>query len=74
MLASRPAPIAEAVVDGKYKVELNANFEETWGDCLYIDTVLRHADYAKHTVTITLTDHCEDAVVPFYLASVISSY
>ena len=74
MSVKQPAPIAEAVVDGKYKVELNANFEETWGDCLYIDTVLRHADYAKHTVTITLTDHCEDAVVPFYLASVISSY
>lgn len=69
-----PAPVAEAVIDGKYKVRLDANFEQTWGDCLYIDTVLRHADDTKHTVTITLTEHCEDAVVPFYLASVISSY
>ena len=70
----QPAPIAEAVVDGKYKTRLDANFEQTWGDCLHIDTILRHASHTKYTVTITLTEHCEDAIVPFYLASVISSY
>lgn len=40
----RPAPIAEAVIDGdeKHPVILDANFREDWGDSLHIDTVLYH--------------------------------
>lgn len=71
-----PAPIAVAVVDGDetHAVTLDANFDETWGDCLYIDTVAHHMAFGKHKVEIRLTETHSDDAVPFYLASVIGSY
>lgn len=71
----KSAPVAKAVVDGKEEeaVILDANFEEDWGDCLYIDTIMRHGEPGEHTVEIRIiTAHEEDAV-PFYLVSVIGS-
>lgn len=40
----KPAPIAYAVIDGdtKNRVELNANFDEDWGDKAYMATILHH--------------------------------
>ena len=71
----QPTPIAQVVVDGKTEeaVILDGNFEEDWGDCLYIDTITRHMELGKHTVEITITEDHEDDVVPFYLVSVIGS-
>lgn len=74
-----PAPIAKAVVDGDeaHAVILDANFDETWGDCLYTATVLDDDVERKHTVTITIVkDHSKEErsdAVPFYLVSVIAS-
>lgn len=72
---NRPAPVASAVVDGDEAgaVTLDANFEEDWGDCLYIDTVLYHGRPGKHKVEIRLAKTHEDDAVPFYLVSVISA-
>lgn len=71
----QPAPIAIAIVDGDEAgaVTLDANFEEDWGDCLYIDTVLYHGRPGKHKVEIRLTRTHEDDAVPFYLVSVIGA-
>ncbi len=70
-----PAPIAKAVVDDKedQAVILDANFQEDWGDCLYIDTITRHMEAGKHKVEISIVEAHEDDVVPFYLVSVIGS-
>lgn len=41
---NRPAPIAEAIIDGdeKHPVRLDANFDENWGNHIHIDTLLWH--------------------------------
>lgn len=72
---NKPAPIAIAVVDGDEKnaVILDANFEETWGDSLSIETIAHHIGNSTHTVEIRLTETHADDVVPFYLTSVIVS-
>lgn len=71
----QPAPIAVAVVDGDEKnaVTLDANFEETWGDCLFIETLAHHIEAGTHQVEIRLKETHEDDAVPFYLVSVITS-
>ncbi|MDE7359652.1 MAG: SGNH/GDSL hydrolase family protein, partial [Lachnospiraceae bacterium] len=68
-----PAPVAVAVVDGDEAnaVTLDANFEETWGDCLHIDTLAYHMAPGVHQVEIRLTQTHENDAVPFYLVSVI---
>lgn len=69
-----PACIAKVVLDGEEDraVVLDGNFEETWGDCLFISTIAEHVEEKKHSVKITVVDAPEDAV-PFYLVSVIGS-
>lgn len=69
-----PACVAKAVLDGdtEHTVILDGNFEETWGDCLFITTLLMHGEDKEHTLEIIITDGGEDKV-PFYLVSVIGS-
>lgn len=71
----QPAPIAKVVVDGNEgdALLLDGNFEEDWGDCLYIDTLKRHIENGEHTVEITIVEAHENDAVPFYLVSVIGS-
>lgn len=71
----RPAPVAVAVVDGDEEngITLDANFEEDWGDCLYIDTLAHHIPMGVHKVEIRLTQTHEDDAVPFYLVSLITA-
>lgn len=69
-----PACVAEVVLDGDKAnaMVLDGNFDETWGDCLYITTVAQHIEDKKHTVEITVTEG-DESMVPFYLVSVIGS-
>lgn len=71
----QPTPIARVVVDGREDraVILDGNFDEDWGDCLYIDTVAEHMEQGEHSVEITVTKAHENDAVPFYLVSVIGS-
>ncbi len=71
----QPTPIARVVVDGREDraVILDGNFDENWGDCLYIDTVAEHMEQGEHSVEITVTKAHENDAVPFYLVSVIGS-
>ena len=69
-----PACVAKVVLDGDEAnaMVLDGNFDETWGDCLYITTVAKHIEDKKHTVEITITEG-DETMVPFYLVSVIGS-
>lgn len=70
-----PAPVAELILDGdeSHPFLLDANFDETWGDKLVLDTVLEHGEDRLHQVEIRLKEiHAEDRL-PFYLVSVIAS-
>ena len=71
-----PAPVAVAIVDEDEDnaIELDANFDETWGDCLYITTVAHHIANGIHKVEIRLKETHENDAVPFYLVSVIGAY
>ena len=70
-----PAPVAEIIVDGdaEHAVRLDANFDETWGDKLELDTILEHGENKVHKVEVRLTETHENDAVPFYLVSVIGS-
>lgn len=70
-----PAPVAEVVVDGdrEHAYRLDANFSETWGDKLQLDTVLEHGENKIHQVEITLVETHEEDKLPFYLSAVIGS-
>lgn len=70
-----PAPVAIAVVDGDEEraVTLDANFEETWGDSLHMDTLAYHMAPGLHKVEIRITQTHENDAVPFYLVSVITA-
>lgn len=69
----QPAPIAKVTVDGVHSCFLDANFRETWGDCLYLESVLIHGEDKPHRVVIEITESHENDAVPFYLVSVIGS-
>lgn len=68
-----PAQIAEVILDGKRAGLLDANFDETWGDNLELDTIAEHIENTSHEVTIRLIEAPKEAVKPFYLVSVIAS-
>lgn len=72
----KPTPIAKAVIDdaNESTVVLDGNFEEDWGDCLYITTVATGLEKCRHKVEITIVEEHEDDVVPFYLVSVIGAF
>lgn len=69
----RPALSAELVLDGDtgHPVFLDGNFHEDWGDCLFLELVLHHGLFGKHTIKITVTDAPAENLTPFYLLSLI---
>lgn len=73
---NKPTPIAVAILDDDIKnaITLDGNFDEDWGDCLYLQTLTEHNDNRKHKVEIKIAEVHEDDVVPFYLVSVIGTY
>lgn len=70
---TQPTPIAEITVDGEHRLTLDGNFRETWGDCLYLDTVAEGLERKPHTVEVKIVEAHENDRVPFYLVSVIGS-
>ena len=71
----KPAPVATLTVDGDKNsaIELNAEFDEDWGDKLCLATALDHSEDKEHTVKIELTETHKGDVLPFYLVSIIVS-
>jgi lysophospholipase L1-like esterase len=70
----KPAPIATAYLDGDRRngIVLDSNFTETWGDCLYLETILEHGTAREHLVEIEITETSEADAECFYLASIIA--
>ena len=70
----QPVPKAKAVIDGDeaHAVILDGNFTDDWGDCLYLEPLLHHAEKKVHRIEITVTD-AKDIVRPFYLVALIVS-
>lgn len=70
---TKPALRARLVLDGQTgqaKV-LDGNFEEDWGDCLYLEPILHHGERKKHTVEIEVMEDETEGAEPFYLLSLI---
>ena len=67
---SNNAPIAKVFVDDEKVAELDANFEETWGDKLELTTVMEHRELKNHKIKLVLED-CKNTKNPFNLVSVI---
>jgi lysophospholipase L1-like esterase len=67
------APVALAIVDGDESnaVCLDANFEETWGDCIYLENILVDGVKKEHTLEIKIIEVDEKSDLEFYLISVI---
>ncbi len=70
-----PAPVAELILDGdeEHPYILDANFDETWGDKLVLDTILDHGPGGSHRVEIRLRETHPEDKLPFYLVSVIGN-
>ena len=71
----KPAPSACAIVDDDERnaVVLDGNFNEDWGDCLYLQDVLADGERKEHKLEIRIVHTPEDCVSDFYLISVIAS-
>lgn len=69
----KPAPVAQAIVDGDIQnaVILDGNFDQTWGDCLYLENIRFDMKKDSHTIEIRIIDAPKDCPKPFYLLSVI---
>lgn len=84
----RPALRAKLVLDGETEkaIILDGNFEEDWGDCLWLEPILHHGEKKMHTVEITILGEedteretkeetkTEVKKTPFYLLSVIGDF
>lgn len=70
----QPTPVAKLTIDGNQEQSwvLDGNFEETWGDCLYLQRILHHDTYRKHKVEIEIIEAKEEDQAPFYLLSFIA--
>ncbi|WP_099205252.1 SGNH/GDSL hydrolase family protein [Scatolibacter rhodanostii] len=69
----KPSPVAKLVIDGDETtaVILDGNFEETWGNCLYLQSVLHHEERKHHTIEIEIIEATEEDKAPFYLLSML---
>ena len=70
-----PARKAELILDGdtEHSVLLDGNFDEDWGDCLYLEPVLHHGKSGRHTVEIKVVSDEYEITEPFYLVALITA-
>ena len=69
----RPALRAQLVLDGDaaHPVLLDGNFDEDWGDCLYLQPILHHGEHRTHTVELTILPTDTPDATEFYLMALI---
>lgn len=70
---ARPALRAKLALDGdpeNIRI-LDGNFQEDWGDCLYLEPILHHGERKEHYIEIEILDGEEKNAAPFYLVSLI---
>lgn len=69
----KAVPVAGVSLDGCEVCELDGNFEEDWGDCLYLQTISTDLEIGSHKVRIEIKDVAEETITPFYIVSLIVS-
>ena len=71
----RPALRAQLVLDGDtaHPVILDGNFDEDWGDCLFLQPILHHGEHRLHTVELTILPTDAPDPTAFYLLSLITA-
>jgi hypothetical protein len=71
--AIHPAPVAKVTIDQdtEHEILLDANFDETWGDKLFLQDIVIDGAPGKHTIEITLIEEAGDK--EFYLAALITA-
>lgn len=71
----RPALRAQLVLDSDtaHPVLLDGNFDEDWGDCLYLQPILHHGEQKTHTVEITILPTEDETPTEFYLMALITA-
>ena len=74
----RPAFRAKLVLDEDVEnaVVLDGNFEEDWGDCLWLEPILHHGEKKVHTVEIIILEDGKESKekTSFYLLSIIGDF
>lgn len=71
----KPAPKAKVYINEKETdIILDANFEETWGDCLYTQPIIIHGEYHVYQIKIQIVESSKDMILPFYISSIITSH
>lgn len=72
---NQPAPVARVVIDGQKEKEilLDSNFEEDWGDCLYLEKLIHHGERKQYSIEIEIIKASEEDKSPFYLLSLITA-
>ena len=70
---ARPALCARLVLDHdtEHAVILDGNFDEDWGDCLFLEPILHHGKQGNHIVEIEVMESETEKATPFYLLSLI---
>lgn len=71
----RPALRAELILDSDetHPIILDGNFEEDWGDCLYLQPILYHGIKKTHSIEIKIPLEEPKQATPFYLMALIVS-
>ena len=71
----KPAPVAKVTIDSDPSKEfvLDANFDEDWGDCLYLQTVLDSSVKEDHSLDIEIVSSTKEDKSSFYLVSIITA-
>lgn len=71
----KPALRARLILDkdAANPILLDGNFEEDWGDCLYLQPVLHHGKKEKHTLEIEILPDEAKLAAPFYLMALITA-
>lgn len=52
---------------------LGGNFDEDWGDCLYLQPILHHGEHKIHTVELTILPADTPDAAEFYLTALIAA-
>ena len=69
----KPAMRAELILDGDnaHPILLDGNFDEDWGDSLYLEPIVHHGEKREYQVEIRILPEEKENATPFYLLSLI---
>ena len=74
-IVEQPVQFCPLCLDGDtaHAAVLDGNFDEDWGDCLYLQPILHHGEQKTHTVEITILPTEDETPTEFYLMALITA-